>query len=227
MCLSSEISGQSNCYICLTWSSLFQMNSLNSVVKKVLFVFYYYWVNFDNWLQTKPYYLLVGNGFKTLPSILPCNSKSSSSLFTFGFFVWKMLFYSFRMVKYNWILSRKMQLFLQCFFTGMVQSWPLEAHLFQRATAVGTALLSSLFSAGSKKTWNSHLSLSELVAARRGMWCHRQDGDSDWNCNLSFFLGIVGFAKRTFLYQILMCGSEGIGGEPGASEILTVIFAHF
>lgn len=57
------------------------MNSLNSVVKKVLFVFYYYWVNFDNWLQTKPYYLLVGNGFKTLPSILTCNSKSSSSLF--------------------------------------------------------------------------------------------------------------------------------------------------
>lgn len=45
------------------------MNSLNYVVKKVLFVFYYYWVNFDNnWLQTKPYYLLVGNGFKTLSS---------------------------------------------------------------------------------------------------------------------------------------------------------------
>lgn len=44
------------------------MNSLNSVVKKVLFVFYYYWVNFDNWLQTKPYYLLVGNGFNPLPS---------------------------------------------------------------------------------------------------------------------------------------------------------------
>lgn len=67
MCLSGK-TGQSHCCICLTWSSFFQMNSLNSVVKKVLFVFYYYWVNFDNWLQTKPYYLLVGNGFKILSS---------------------------------------------------------------------------------------------------------------------------------------------------------------
>lgn len=52
---------------------------------------------------------------------------------------------------------------------------------------------------------------------------------TDWNCNLSFFLGIAGFAKRTFLYQIFMCGSEGIGGEPGASEILSFlhIFEYF
>lgn len=57
------------------------------------------------------------------------------------------------------------------------------------------------------------LCLSELVAAKT----ERLDDtdrmvDSDWNCNWSFFLGMAGFAKRTFLYQILMCGSEGTGG---------------
>lgn len=55
---------------------------------------------------------------------------------------------------------------------------------------------------------DSDRSLSELVAVEIERF-----GDTHWDmdlvtdCNLSFFLGMAGFAKRTFLYQILMCES--------------------
>lgn len=154
MCLSRETSGLSHCHICLPWSSLFQMNSLNSVVKKVLFVFYYYWVNFDNnWLQTKPYYLLVGNGFKTLPSSTYIEfSDLLVPLSIWILCVWEMLLYSFKMVRYSWILTRRMKLFLLCFFPGMIQSWRLPPHLFEAAIALVTAqVLNPLFPAESKE----------------------------------------------------------------------------
>lgn len=81
------------------------------------------------------------------------------------------------------------------------------------------ALLNSMSWGGSEKiSWliagqnSSHkysgLSVLELFAAE--IWVHPEGWWTYWlNCNLSFFLGITGFAKRTFLYQILMCESEG------------------
>lgn len=87
-------------------------------------------------------------------------SKDNASLFHFCilFCFWKLQFYSFKTVGYSWILSRKIKVFCflffspLCLFTGMSQSWHLQALLSQKAIAVFIALLSSMSSAGSEKT---------------------------------------------------------------------------
>lgn len=62
-----------------------------------------------------------------------------------------MLLYSFKMVRYSWILTRRMKLFLLCFFPGMIESWHLSPRLFQAAIALVTARVLNLFPAESKK----------------------------------------------------------------------------
>lgn len=129
------------------------------------------------------------------------------------------------MVRYNWILSRKMKLFLHCFLAWDDPKLALVAGTRDSGSHCYCycplkLLVFSWVKENVIKSWSELItemkefqSLSELIAAK----AERLDNtdrmlDSDWNCNWSFFLGIAGFAKRTFLYQILMCGSEGTGG---------------
>lgn len=146
------------------------MNSLNSVVKKVLFVFYYYWVNFDNWLQTKPYYLLVGNGFKPLPSSLTFNSKSSLSPFPFGFFVFGKCCCTH--LKWSDIAGSWLGEWSYFCFVSSLGWSRVSPHLFQAAIALVTArVLNFLFPAESKKMWPAGQSWSELTTEGNTVVC--------------------------------------------------------
>lgn len=80
------------------------------------------------------------------------------------------------MVRYSWILTRRMKLFLLCFFPGMIQSWRLLPHLFQAAIALVTArVLNFLFPGESKKMWLK--SWSELVRTLSLDWLRqKKDG---------------------------------------------------
>lgn len=102
--------------------------------------------------------------------------------------------------------KQEKEILSHCLYWDDVKPAPLGTSVHM-AVAVFIAPLSSVSPAGQRQLLGQNSS-QKLVTAKR-FDCTLQDGGLGLSCNLFFFLGITGFAKRTFLYHILMGESEG------------------